>query len=712
MQYINRFLVYSGLLAMVFSCADLDPLEFEVEKPKGFEAQEEINEYEPLKSYIDSSSNANFKLGGAISLSEYINKGVRYRLINKNFNELTVGYGMKHGAVVQADGTIELRQVNELIAAAEQAGISIYGHTLTWHANQNASYLNGTLAPLVIEAPSFPNELDKTGLEDGSLSGYSTITSQAVTIADGQGIGESTSAIKIEVTSVGEDPGTVQLTTPEIPVVPGHEYEVIFYIKSDVPGQGRISFEGLNENVPTLDYDGDGEATETFQTDFAWEEVRFSVKDFAGESFRLNFDMGYTTGATYFIDINNLYVYDTQGELIVSNLVENGDFESGTAWGGWGNNAQMGITEDGLGYGNQGKAFYLTNPSITGGFWEVQSVYEFPELLENGELYTLSFWVKGNAEGIIRPELQSPDYSSNAFGQVSVTQDWQRVELSTTATAADRGRLIFSYGEFAGTVYIDNVSLTSASGGGGSSTILVREPAVKQAIIEQELERWISTVVSTATYVNAWDVVNEPMDDANPYELKSAQTDTEVKSDEFYWQDYLGKDYAVKAFNLAREYGKAEDLLFINDYNLEYNLDKCKGLIEYVEYIESNGASVDGIGTQMHISIDSDRGKIAEMFKLLAQTGKLVKVSELDVRTNAPEATDEVLQLQAEMYKYVVDAYIENVPKEQRYGITIWGISDSTEDANWLPGEFQGLWDIDLNRKPAYKSFAEALKGL
>ena len=712
MQYINRFLVYGGLLAMVFSCADPDPLEFAVNKPEGYEVQEEIDQYDPLKSYIDSTSNANFKLGGAVSISDYISKGVQYRLINKNFHELTVGYGMKHGAVVQADGTIELRSVNELIAAAQQEGTSIYGHTLLWHANQNASYLNGTLAPLVIESPSFPNDLDKTGLEDGSLTGYTTNATQAFTIEADQGIGDGTAALKIAVTAANEDPGTVRLTTPEIPVVAGHEYEVVFYIKSDVPGQGRISFEGLNENAPLLDYNGNGEATEAFQTDFAWEEVRFRIKDFAGETFRLNFDFGYVAGVNYAIDINNLYVYDTQGQVIVSNLVANGDFESGTGWGGWGNNSERGITEDGLGYGNQGKAFYVTNPSITGGFWEVQSVYEFAEPLTNGELYTLSFWVKGNAEGIIRPELQSPDYSSNGFGQVSVTQDWQRVELSTTATAVDRQRLIFSYGEFAGTVYIDNVSVTAASGGGGSSTILVRDPEVKKAIVESELERWISTVVSGLPYVNAWDVVNEPMDDGNPYELKSALTDSDISADEFYWQDYLGEDYAVLAFKLARENGKPEDLLFINDYNLEYNLDKCKGLIAYVNYIESQGAKVDGIGTQMHISIDSDKGKIAEMFKLLAQTGKLVKVSELDVRTNAPEATDEVLQLQAEMYKYVVDAYIENVPKEQRYGITVWGISDSAEDANWLPGEFQGLWDIDLKRKPAYKSFAEALKGL
>ncbi len=114
----------------------------------------------------------------------------------------------------------------------------------------------------------------------------------------------------------------------------------------------------------------------------------------------------------------------------------------------------------------------------------------------------------------------------------------------------------------------------------------------------------------------------------------------------------------------------------------------------------------------MHISIDSDREKIAEMFRLLAASGKLVKVSELDVRTNADEPTPEVLEQQADMYRFVVESYLANVPKEQRYGITVRGISDSPENASWLAGEYQGLWDIDLNRKPAYNSFAEDLSDM
>ena len=202
------------------------------------------------------------------------------------------------------------------------------------------------------------------------------------------------------------------------------------------------------------------------------------------------------------------------------------------------------------------------------------------------------------------------------------------------------------------------------------------------------------------------------MDDVSPAELKTGFGNPDVPADHFFWQDYLGKDYAVRAFELAEQYGNPDDILFINDYNLEYNLEKTQGLIDYVSYIESKGVTVDGIGTQMHISIDSDKDKIVSMFKMLAATGKLIKVSELDVRVNSTNPTEEMHALQREMYKYVAEMYMEHVPANQRYGITVWGVTDSPENASWLPGEKQGLWDLNLNRKPAYAGFAEGLGGM
>ena len=693
------------------SCVDyISTDEFKVEKPLDIAQQEELNAYDVLRNYVDSIAHPNFKLGGAVTQSEYSSRGVMYRLINSNFHEITPEYGMKHGAVVQASGNMDFSDVNATLEAASAAGTSVFGHALAWHANQNAAYLNSLLEPLVVNSPAFANELDLSSPMAGTLEGWSK--SGDVSIVEGAGMGQGTSAFVFN-SAAGTTPESVRLTTPAIPVIQGKEYEVIAYIKSDQPGAGGITFEGLANNEPAKDWMGTGADSTAFETSISWQEIRFRISDFEGDSFKMTFNMGYVPNTSYAIDITNLYVYDPAGEPVINNLVADGDFENGNGWGGWGNNSERGVTADGMGFGGSGKAFYVTNPSVTGGFWEVQSSYEFAEPLKNGEEYKLTFWVKGDAEGIIRPELQSPDYSSNGFGQVGVTKEWKQVSLTTVATADDRIRLIVSYGEFAGTVYLDDVVLSSASLSGGTTTLVHKTEEEKSSIISGEFERWIAGMVTNSKeHVKAWDVVNEPMDDTRTSELKTGIGNSNLAADHFFWQDYLGKDYAVRAFELAEQYGNPEDLLFINDYNLEYSLEKAQGLIDYVNYIESKGVTVDGIGTQMHISIDSNKDNIVSMFQMLAATGKLIKVSELDVRVNTTNPTPDILDLQREMYKFVAEMYIEHVPAQQRYGITVWGVKDSAENANWLPGEKQGLWDLNLNRKPAYAGFAEGLEGM
>lgn len=707
--YVKYFSVLAILIGFSSCVEHIETDDFQVEKPAEIAAQEELNAYSVLSSYIDTIAYPNFKLGGAVDMSQYSSRGVMYRLINSNFNEITAGYGMKHGAVVQANGTMDFSNVTSTLEAATAAGTSVFGHALAWHANQNATYLNSLLEPLVVNSPAFANELDLSSPMMGAMDGWSK--NGNVSISEG-GMGEGTSAFVFNSGS-GSDPESVQLTTPAIPVIQGKEYEVIVYIKSDQPGLGGITFEGLSNNSPAKDWMETGVDSTAFETSISWQEIRFRISDFEGDTFKMNFNMGYIPNTSYFIDISNLFVYDPTGEPAINNLIVDGDFENGNGWGGWGNNSERGVTADGMGFGGSGKAFFVKNPSATGGFWEVQTSYELPEPLKNGEEYKLTFWVKGDAEGIIRPELQSPDYSSNGFGQVGVTKEWKQVSLTTVASAADRQRFVISYGEFVGTVYLDDVVLSSASLSGGSTTLVIKTDEEKTSIISGEFERWIAGMVTNSKdYIKAWDVVNEPMDDASPSELKSGIGNGDVAADHFFWQDYLGKDYAVKAFELAEQYGNPEDLLFINDYNLEYSLEKAQGLIDYVNYIESKGVTVDGIGTQMHIGIDSDKDKMVSMFKMLAATGKLIKVSELDVRVNSTNPTPEMLELQREMYKFVAQMYIEHVPAPQRYGITIWGVQDSADNANWLPGEKQGLWDLNLNRKPAYAGFAEGLEGM
>jgi endo-1,4-beta-xylanase len=554
MKKIYKILPFAALLLSLASCTEEHLLSYDVEKPLTIADQEKIDAYSDLKTYIDRKLNPDFKLGAGISLNEYTSKSVMYRLVNKNFDEITLGYEMKHGAIVKSDGTLALDNVDKLLKTAKEANISVFGHTLCWHANQNATYLNSLIAPIKIAGGSLPIE-----------AGY---------------------------------------------------------------------------------------------------------------------------------------------------------------------------------------ALKMTNPKVVNP-WEAQTIYDIPGTEVNTE-YVLKFAAKGSKAGTISADLQqTSNYSGNGFGNIALTTDYKEYTLKVTTTAV-RNRFIFNHGQFDGTVFIDNVSLRKTGstvdiipggdfeigiagwGGWGNSSTRARSadgegfggfggatiektPEEKKVLIGGALDKWITGMVTNcAPNVKAWDVVNEPMDDGRPYELKTGVGRLNMAADEFYWQDYLGKDYAVEAFRLTRKNGNSTDKLFINDYNLEYSIDKCKGLIQYVNYIESKGQKVDGIGTQMHITINSDKAKIETMFQLLAATGKLIKVSELDIAAGVKgiKLTDEELKLQAEMYKFVVDMYIKYIPVSQRYGITVWGLTDSKDDASWLPGMHQGLWDVDFTRKPSYSSFAEGLKSL
>lgn len=247
------------------------------------------------------------------------------------------------------------------------------------------------------------------------------------------------------------------------------------------------------------------------------------------------------------------------------------------------------------------------------------------------------------------------------------------------------------------------------------------------------LDKWIGGMMTACDgKVKAFDAVNEPMSDSAPTELKTgtAGRDGSTKTN-FFWQDYLGKDYARTVVALARKYGPSDLKLFINDYNLEaaYNKNaKCQGLIDMIKYWESDGVTkIDGIGTQMHVTCSlnpttqkQNEDAVVNQFKLLAATGKLIKISELDMgladaagKTLITDSvnTEEEQNAQKAYYDFIIKAYFDNIPVAQRYGITLWSQTDSPAGSGWRPNEPIGLWNKDYVRKPAYAGFADGLAG-
>lgn len=716
MRY-TKLIPIIALLAVVFSSCEDDIMEWQERDDQSkitpaelpLELAEKITRYEPLNTYTD------FILGNGVGVDLYLNDETYRNIVNENFDDVTAGYAMKHGAMVNSKGEINFSTADEFIAKTKEAGLSVYGHTLAWHSNNNASYLNGLIAPTVIPGASGANSLDLSALKDGSLEGWGGNWNSAISVVEGQGLTETSQAVQF-IADGTSNPWDLQLGTPDIPIVSGHSYEVSFYIKSDQPGKGRISLDAnLTNQYPWMDWYGTGgDYTEAFETSSEWQQVKFTLAaaDFVegATTFKFNFDLGYLSGVTYLIDADNISVVDLDGKP--DNMITNGDFEDGTidGWNGWGNGSTRSVSAEGEGYGDTGYAMVLTNPTAANNY-EAQQVFEFSEALVKDKEYTCSFWVKATSNAILQVQLQNADYSGDYYGGMEVGTTWIQVVETVVPSTDDKTKFIFDFGESATTFYIDNIEFTTGEAGGGTGPIIVEKTEEEKTnIIGEALESWISQMVGH--YKNdifAWDVVNEPMKEGGS--LRDGNV-TDPADDEFYWVKYLGQDYAVTAFKLARQYGNPTDKLFINDYNLESSLAKCDGLIEYVQYIESQGAQVDGIGTQMHVSASSDKEMIAQMFQKLAASGKLIKISELDVRLGTASPTTEQLAEQAEMYQYIFDAYQQYIPASQQFGVTLWGVSDNPQEHEyWLTDESPNVWDVNYERKHAYKGVADGLAG-
>ena len=128
----------------------------------------------------------------------------------------------------------------------------------------------------------------------------------------------------------------------------------------------------------------------------------------------------------------------------------------------------------------------------------------------------------------------------------------------------------------------------------------------------------------------------------------------------------------------------------------------------------------------MHVSCYMDpmtqkskEDHVVKMFELMASSGKLIKISELDmgvvgtdgVDVKTEDITFEQEQAMAKYYKFIVQKYFEIIPVAQQYGITHWSPTDSPAGSGWRAGSPIGLWNLDYNRKPAYAGFADGLAG-
>lgn len=386
------------------------------------------------------------------------------------------------------------------------------------------------------------------------------------------------------------------------------------------------------------------------------------------------------------------------------------------------------------GAANSGKTVYLNGNRVV-----PQFQVNLPAGLTLGDLKKLKLDINLTAGrfggGIQLGVSLTPGYvatkqfnTNKNWDAVGAPQDaWNRAaELDlTTYTFTDQEKAYTSfYLTFGNTtsdarMHLDNIRLEWTKVG----QIIVKTPAERKAIYTAELDKWIKAIGTAGKdKVKSWSVVYQPLDDNDPTKLRTGVGMGSLPANTFYWQDNLGKDYAATAIKMLKQYANASDKIYITETNLVDKPAKVQGLKDYITYTESQGANVDGIATELALNVTADKAKIEAMLQALAATGKLIKISALDIGTGGTtaQATAALYQQQSDMYKWFVTAYFTNIPAAQRAGITFRSPHDRLSDDTWRPNEPVGLWtkvtsgstvDIGYQRKPAYVGVVEALQG-
>lgn len=731
LKNINLGLGLMALLALS-SCADDKFSEYRTDMTKNLKDYQYLNNYEPLKKYVEDMKaagkcNPDFKLGIALEAAEFNKQALVYCLAGSNFNEMTAGNAMKMASCVKDDGSTDFSLVKEFVKNAKDAGLTIYGHTLAWHAQQPNKYLKNLIKDK--ELPPDPNGGNKY-----------------LEIACGE-------------PGVNKWDKQISYVLPKA-LVKGQSYVMSVKVKASDGGtfaawpiweasDNKNQWGGSND----VQYMADYEITNDYST-LTWEfTANFPID-------KLQFVFG-NVGGTISCDDFKLTKAGSD-----ENLIENGDFakESARGWNPTGCTIKVASAAAAVEveqqvheqtYKDGPFPFYVMGgcepPVVNGaihfvptGDWSQFFVMPGGDnlLSEGNYVVYLDMTSSKDASGVELTMQNGWGASDQAITvKVPVSAGRHNVKLQMPNIAGGNYDIILKPQTADATLDVHSVKVCQVKN--LNSIPLTDEE--KKNILTPVLQNWIYGMMeATEGKVKAWDVVNEALCGADKdgdgyYDLQSATRGT-VSADDaknnFYWQDYLGDiEYVRTAVAAARKGfadagGNPEELkLFINDYNLESYWDdnsKLKSLInKWIHDWEADGLTkIDGIASQMHISCYADHDKqenaknhIVKMLELMKESGKLCKISELDMGyvdaagkdVTYDQMTEEQHKEMRDLYTFVLQKYFEIIPIDQQYGITQWCATDSPKDSGWRKGEPTGLWDLNYLRKHTYAGFAVGL---
>ena len=732
LKNINLGLGLMALLALS-SCADDKFSEYRTDMTKNLKDYQYLNNYEPLKKYVEDMKasgkcNPNFKLGIALEAAEFNKQGLVYCLAGSNFNETVAGNAMKMASCVADDGRMNFDNVSEYVKKATDAGLSVYGHTLAWHEQQPNKYLKGLIKDKELPpAENNPGLIITSGDPKAETYDYEIDYDLDEPLKAG-------TTYEISLNVRGTNPGTIDFW-PEKKGGSATQYGAGSFTVAESAVDNEFSF------TPNADVD----------------HMRFCFGKIGGTLYFDNFVLK-EKGSDHNLVVNSTFDENDISHWTKPSWIEV-NYKIGNVAGAGAIDIENEVhkqtyTDGPFPFFAMGCEPPVVNGAIhfvpTGTWSQFFVMTGGDNLLSEGNYVVyLDMTSSKDASGVELTMQNGWGASDQAITvSVPVSAGRHNVKLQMPNIAGGNYDIILKPQTADATLDVHSVKVCQVK----KSNTKPLTPEEKKEILTPVLQNWIYGMMeATEGKVKAWDVVNEALcgddkDGDGYYDLQSATRGTVSADDaknKFYWQDYLGDlDYVRTAVAAARKGfadagGKPEELkLFINDYNLETAYDqnkKLKSLIHWIEEWEKDGVTkIDGIGSQMHVSCCMDpveqkkrEDAYVNMLNLMVSTGRLVRISELDMGLEVPnvdknskdpyiqvkttDMTEEQHKAMRAYYEFIVKKYLEIVPKEQQWGICQWCATDSPANSGWRPGLPVGLWDLDYYRKHTYAGFAAGL---
>ena len=714
---VNKYIISALVCPFVLgSCADWDDWKYDVEKPQTIAQYEYLNDYAPLKEYLDRGAHPGFKVSAALGVDEFNQQGPLFRLAAHNFDEIVAGNAMKMASCVNDQGVMDFSKVSSFVSAAEDAGLTVYGHTLAWHAQQPRKWLEKLIADKELDVDPDQKtftELSRQTYKDGPFPYYQM--GCAPDIINGS----------IHFVPTGDWSQFFCMTGCSMKA---GNYVAILHIKSTK--DGMISLTAQNG------WGGDSQnITQKFTVKAnEWVDAEVALNDIQGGNYDFILKPETFDGT---LDLQSVTI--GQYESPAMEMEQEVKLQT--------------YTDGAFPYYQMGCAPDVINGSIhfvPTGDWS-QFFCVAGVALKPGN-YAVDVEIKSTKAGNIKMTVQNGwgGDAESFTGNVALKEGWTTARFKMTLEQGGNYDFILKPETFDATLDLKSVSVKQIV----KMNSIPLTPQEKSDTLTWAMNKWISGMMqATKGKVKAWDLINEAISGGGNvngfYALQTAAT-SENNPQDFYWQDYFTPEMygpivekAARDAYAAVEGTNPEDLkLFINDYNLESDWDnnqKVKSLVYWIGVWEKKGkelgynTKIDGIGSQMHISyyenpqtLESKKKGIQNMLKIMAETGKLVRISELDMGYVDADGNDvSTAQLEklpidervakekamAEYYKWIIEQYFAIVPTAQQYGICQWCLTDAPADSGWRKGQPVGLWNLNYQRKPAYGGFADGLAG-